>query len=375
MTTPHHTVDSRPRDVWTLPALCRAARLGSSGALPGVVVTGLTDDSRCVEKGTCFVAVKGARHDGHDHVEAAIAAGASAVVVDSRFVLPRSLTSAVVVRAADTRVALARLAASFSLVGPGAVSGFPLVGVTGTNGKTTVAWMVRAILQAASVPTALIGTVVYDLVSECLRAPLTTPGAVVLCHYLAQARKAGARAGVLEVSSHALEQRRCDGLSLAVGVFTNLSGDHLDYHGDMEAYAAAKRRLFDLVASDGTGVINLDDPCGVQLAREVPCRVVTYAMDRDDADVAATVERMTRLGSDITLTLDGVRCSLRLPLIGQYNVSNALAAAAAARALCAETDAIVAGLEGLAHVPRRMQHVAPADGAFSAYIEDRKSVV
>ncbi len=371
MKSRHQTNDSPGPDGWTLPALLAAARLEGDAAssfleLP---VTGVTDDSRSVERGTCFVAVKGLVHDGHDHLSGAVAAGACAVVVDRDYRLAGDLGGVVVVRAEDTRVAIARLASAFYGVGPCAIKDFPLVGVTGTNGKTTVTWMVRAILKAASLPAAMIGTVAYDLVSERVPAPLTTPGAVQLCQYLAQSRNAGARCGVIEVSSHALEQRRCDGLSFAVGVFTNLSGDHLDYHGDMAAYFSAKRRLFELVAEDGRAIINLDDPSGERLAGEVSCDVVTYGVDRADADATATIETMTRLGSDITLALNGATVPLRLPVIGRHNVSNALAAAAAARALGVATDAIVAGLEGLSHVPGRMQRVEPPGEAFSAYVD------
>lgn len=313
--------------------------------------------------------VRGASHDGHDHLVAAVHAGAGALVVDRRFLVPGGLGGVAIVRADDTRTALARLASAFYGLGPKPVPEFPLVGVTGTNGKTTVAWMLRSILQRALRPPALIGTVVYDLLSECMPAPLTTPGAVKLCQYLARARRAGARGAVIEVSSHALDQRRCDGLPFAVGVFTNLSGDHLDYHGGMDAYLASKRRLFDLVTTDGTGVINLDDPVGDRLSHDVPCRAVTYGVDRTDADMVGTIRSMTRSGSDVSLSLGEPAVPVRLPLIGRHNVSNALGAGCAAKALGVPTEAIVGGLEALAHVPGRMQRIEPAGVPFSVLVD------
>ncbi len=371
MTSRHQSDHSTGPEAWTLRALWAAARLDGHPAqsLPETLVSGVTDDSRCVEPGSCFVAVEGATHDGHDHLPSAVASGAGVVVVDSHFQTPADLGAVPVLRVDDTRAAIARLAGAFYHLGPGKASDFPLVGVTGTNGKTTVAWMVRAILRAASRRVALIGTVEYDLIAERLPAPLTTPGAVALCQYLAQARAAGALGGVIEVSSHALEQRRCDGLTFAVGVFTNLSGDHLDYHSDMESYFAAKRRLFDFVSDTGRAIINLDDPAGARLADAVSCEVATYGVARTDADAVAMIRNMTRSGSDITLTLDGTSMPLRLPVIGRHNVSNALAAAAAAKAWGISTDAIVTGLQTLSYVPGRMQRVEPEGHAFNVLVD------
>jgi len=357
--------------VWTLPSLVKEARLymTSSSPLPDAVVTCITDDSHQVVPGACFVAVRGTANDGHRYVTHAVSGGAVGLVVDYTHQTLRGLGDVPVIRVYDTKAALARLAATFHAVRSSDLPDLRLIGVTGTNGKTTVGWMLRAIFRAAGQPTALLGTVEYDLIDERLSAPLTTPGAVTLCRYLARARDAGARFGVLEVSSHALDQRRCDGLGFAVGVFTNLSGDHLDYHGDMATYFAAKRRLFTLVEKGGTAVLNLDDPAGVRLVDHIAGRAVTFSIDRGATDATADIRRMTRDGTDVTIRLMGVERSIHLPLIGRHNVSNTLAAAATAHALGIDPDAIVSGLEGLTSVPGRMQRVEQPGCPFSVVVD------
>jgi UDP-N-acetylmuramoyl-L-alanyl-D-glutamate--2,6-diaminopimelate ligase len=276
---------------------------------------------------------------------------------------------AAVLRVHETRAALARLGAAFYRVRRADMPGLRLIGVTGTNGKTTVNWMLRSILGAARQTTALLGTIEYDLVDGRIPAPLTTPDAVTLCRYLASARDAGAECAVLEVSSHALAQARCDGLAFAAGVFTNLSGDHLDYHGDMEAYYLAKRRLFTLLEREGVAVVNIDDSAGERLARELSGRVCTFGLDHPHADATARVDRMGPDGSEVRLRVAGTEFGLHLPLIGGHNVSNALAAATTAAALGIENAPIVAGLERLEQVPGRMQRVNPLDAPFTVLVD------
>ncbi len=356
---------------WTLSSLVKEARLylTSSSPLTDVAVTCVTDDSHQVTPGACFVAIRGATNDGHRYVTHAVSSGAVGLVVDYTSQTIRGLENVPVIRVHDTKAALARLAATFHGVRSSDLADLRLIGVTGTNGKTTVAWMLRAILRAADFPTALLGTIEYDLIDERMSAPLTTPAAVTLCRYLSQARDAGARFGVLEVSSHALDQRRCDGLGFAAGVFTNLSGDHLDYHGDMATYFAAKRHLFTLLEKGGTAVVNLDDPAGARLADQIADRVITFGIDRGRVDARAEIRRMTREGTELTVNLSGDARSMRLPLIGRHNVSNALAAAATAHALGIDGDLIVRGLEELTTVPGRMQRVEQPGYPFSVVVD------
>ncbi|UCC30635.1 MAG: UDP-N-acetylmuramoyl-L-alanyl-D-glutamate--2,6-diaminopimelate ligase [Phycisphaerales bacterium] len=334
--------------------------------VPDVNITRLTDDSRTVRPGDCFVAIRGTGCDGHDFVEAASAARATAAVVEREIPVAGDTARVLV---GDTREALARLASAYYGLRGESEHGLHLIGVTGTNGKTTVGWLLRSILQAAGQPTALIGTVEYDLVDERLPAPLTTPGPLALCRHLAAARDAGATYGIVEISSHALDQRRCDGLPLRVGVFTNLSGDHLDYHETMESYAAAKRRLFELLDADAVAVVNRDDPVGESLAESLDVPVTSYGLDSPGADVSARVRTMTVSGTDIVLRGRSFETAVHLSLLGRHNVLNALAAAATAEAVGMNPDAIVRGMERVVGVPGRLQRAERQGGPFSVLVD------
>ncbi len=357
--------DSTSAKAWTLRQLFAAGGLVAvDGAdIPATPVHSLIDDSRAATSDACFVAVRGTGRDGHDFVNAAVQRGAASAIVEREVSVPSHVA---VVRVADTRVALARLAAAFQ----GVAGGVPrLIGVTGTNGKTTVAWMVRSILRAARQPTALLGTVEYDLLSERKAAPLTTPGAIDLCRSLAIARDAGATYAALEASSHALDQRRCDGLDFAAGIFTNLTGDHLDYHKTMDAYFAAKRRLFEMLASSSSAIINADDPRASALAAATRARVVLYGLDSPHAHVRATVHDLTRCGADFTIHFDDHQLRLKTSLIGRHNVLNCLAAAATAHSLGIGDDAIQEGLASLDGVPGRLQRAEPRGWPFSVFVD------
>lgn len=353
---------------WRLADLINQAgiRLDGNTSISDVFITSITDDSRCVRRGACFVAVRGTHHDGYAFVSHAARAGAAVLFVDREATQPKGT---VVLRVADTREALARLAAAYYGLRGRSTDGVKLIGITGTNGKTTVAWMLRSILRAAEKSCALIGTIEYDLVTRCRPAPLTTPAAPALCEYLATARDAGAVWVVLEVSSHALDQRRCDGLAFATGVFTNLSGDHLDYHGSMENYFAAKRRLFDLLEPGAPAVVNHDDAAGRRLTANLRSPIVAFGLDAPDADVRATIRSTTRYGTEINLAGRSFETTMHLSMIGRHNVQNALAAAAAAEAIGIDHRAIRTGLEQLAGVPGRLQRVEPAGWPFSAFVD------
>lgn len=353
---------------WTLSDLVAQAGLATEtgGVPPDVTVTSLTDDSRATVEGACFVAVRGSASDGHRFVDAAVQRGAAAVVVDRDAEVP---ASAVRVRVPDTRVALAKLAAAYFGLRAEQGLGLRLVGITGTNGKTTVAWLLRSILREAGCLPALLGTIEYDLVGKRMSAPLTTPGALDLCRHLATARDAGADCGVLEVSSHALDQRRCDGLSFSAGVFTNLSGDHLDYHVSMDSYAKAKRHLFDLLCPDGVAVVNQDDAFGKSLGSSLPGPVVSFGLDTPDGDVSARLHSVDRQGSDFILRARSFEFSVHLPLLGRHNVENALAAAATAEALGVAPDFIRKGLECVSGVPGRLQRAEPDGWPFSVLVD------
>lgn len=359
-------IDTRAHSLQTL--WCRAglALVYPPGIPPDVVITSLTDDSRLVRPGSLFVAVRGRNCDGHKYIEQAVKAGAKAIVVDRQAEFPED---APYLRVGNSREALGRLATAFYGLNDGRTGKLELIGITGTNGKTTVAWMLRSILQAAARTAALLGTIEYDLVFDRMAAPLTTPGSVDLCRYLSAAADAGARYAILEVSSHALDQRRTEGLRWSVGVFTNLSGDHLDYHGSMEAYARAKRRLFEQLDSSSTAVVNGDDPMTESVTATTRASVLRFGLNGVGLDVGASIESMTASGSRFTLCFQDDTVPVRMGLVGRHNISNAVAAAAVARALGISPESIRLGLERLAGVPGRLQRVTPQTSPFSVLVD------
>jgi UDP-N-acetylmuramoyl-L-alanyl-D-glutamate--2,6-diaminopimelate ligase len=328
---------------------------GTHGSLPSTV-RDVADDSRRVREGGCFCAVRGVDRDGHAFLEAARAAGATLAVVaaDADSPLPA-------LRVHDTRRAAATVAAA--VYGQPAAS-LTLVGVTGTNGKTTTVGMLRHLLDTPTAPAASIGTLGVLLGSAGLPLEaggdrLTTPGPVELQRLLRALVDRGVRRVALEASSHALDQHRLDGLALRVAVFTNLTRDHLDYHGTMAAYFAAKARLVGLLAAEGTAVVNADDAAWAALP---PAPLVrTFGLASDGAEVRAEAIRVHPAGTDFTLVVGTARAPVSLPLPGAYNVANALAAAAAALTLGHALPEVAARLSTLPQVPGRLErlHDAP----------------
>jgi UDP-N-acetylmuramoyl-L-alanyl-D-glutamate--2,6-diaminopimelate ligase len=319
-------------------------------------ICGLAYDSRAVVPGDLFFALRGVAADGHRFLGAARERGAVAAVVEDSSAVPAGLPF---VQVADARLTMARMAARFY---GEPTAGVPLVGITGTNGKTTTSYLVEAILERAGIPAAVLGTVSYRFRERLLPAPHTTPESVELQRTLRELLEAGARGVVMEVSSHALEQHRVDGCRFDVGVFTNLTRDHLDYHRDMETYFASKARLFRELLAPGQGkpgcqaVINSDDPYGARLAAAAPGPVITFGLTGTPAVTAR----------DVLFSTEGIRATLVTPrgeihlhsrLLGRFNLANLLAAAAAGYALGLPAAAIRAGLEGHATVPGRLERV------------------
>ncbi len=311
---------------------------------PGdVEVTSLAFDARAVEPGALFFCVPGFTRDGHDFAPEAVARGAVALVVQRPLGLgvPEVLVD-------DVRRAMAPAAAR--LAGD-PTAALRTVGITGTNGKTTTAFLVRALLEAGGLRTGLLGTVGTIVGGRRDDAVRTTPEAIDLQRTFAAMRDAGDAAVVMEVSSHALALARADAIHWDVAVFTNLSQDHLDFHADMEDYFQAKRRLF-LEGAPAVRVVNVDDEHGLRLAAEFP-DAVTVGLERPDADLRATDLRPSASGTrfragDLELTV---------PLPGRFNVLNALCAVASARALGVGDEAIAAGLAGAELAPGRFEPV------------------
>jgi UDP-N-acetylmuramoyl-L-alanyl-D-glutamate--2,6-diaminopimelate ligase len=340
----------------TVRALLQALQQGlpqgaGSGALD-VEAQGITHDSRQAGPGWIFVALRGLKADGVAFAPQAIANGASAIVAerpsDGAVGGPRGPVPWIVV--ADARRALALLAAEFY--------GHPsrqmqVVGITGTNGKTTTSYLLASVFEAAGMRCGLLGTVTYRIGDREFQATRTTPEAPDVQAMLRQMVDAGCRACVMEVSSHALALRRVDAMRFAAGVFTNLTRDHLDFHADMEDYFAAKRRLFEMLPEDAPAVVNLDDPRGVSLAETVR-GPVTYAITRP-----ATVT-----SGPLMYSLEGLTFEVRTPagivrvrsrLVGRPNVYNILAATGTAVSLGVPIEAIERGLAELAGVPGRFE--------------------
>jgi UDP-N-acetylmuramoyl-L-alanyl-D-glutamate--2,6-diaminopimelate ligase len=318
----------------------------------GVEVTGLAYDSREVVPGDLFFCVSGFQSDGHRFAPEAVRAGAAALVVERP--LDLGVPEAVV---ASARAAMAPAAARFY--------GEParrlrVVGVTGTNGKTTTAYLVRALLEAGGQQCGLLGTVKSVIGGEERQVARTTPEAIDLQEDLRAMLDGGDVACAMEVSSHALELGRVDATPFAAAIFTNLTQDHLDFHADMEEYFQAKRRLF---VPDGVpptpppavSVVNVDDPYGRRLAAEVE-GALTFAVDAP-ADYTATELRCGFDGCRFTLDTPAGKRELTLPMPGRFNVANALGALAAAHALGVDLDVLVAALDRGVHVPGRFEPV------------------
>ena len=313
------------------------------GPVDGVNIDSLSADSRTLTPGALFVAVDGEEYDGHQFVKAAIAAGARAVVVSHK-VEHKGVTQILV---KDTRTALSALAAQF--YGDPSMR-LRVIGITGTNGKTTSAHMTRALLDAIGMRCGYVGTLGASYGEWTRPLQNTTPLPIELQETLAAMLELGADAVAMEVSSHALALHRTDDIRFAVGAFTNLTRDHLDFHKTLEAYAAAKHRLFDLAER---AVLNIDDPIGANWARELRIRripVTTFSLE-GDADVSARAITLRPDGS--TFHLNGMRVDLPLP--GRFNVRNALCALAIVRALEGNVGLAAAALHGVPPVPGRME--------------------
>lgn len=316
-------------------------------------VTGVADDSRTVAGGEIFVATRGAAADGHAFVGAAAARGASVAVVEREGEWP---LPAVVVR--DPKRAGVLLA---DAVYENPSAALRLAAVTGTNGKSTTVHLARVVLNDAIGAAASVGTlgVLRGREGEVVPggAGLTTPGAIELRRALRQLADSGVRCGAMEVSSHSLAQGRVAGLTFPVAAFTTFSRDHLDYHGSMEEYFDAKARLVDYVTPDGVLVVNGDDPAW----RRLPAgrRVVTYGL-HDSAAVGAQLLRAEPRGTAFTLRIGADTADVQLPLVGDFNVGNALAAAGIAHVMGADVGAIAHALSTAPQMPGRLEVLADA---------------
>ena len=318
-------------------------------------VTGLAYDSRRVKPGFVFVAMRGETSDGNRFIDTAIAAGAVAVVTDSAAEIPRDGLGWAQVP--HGRRALGRLSANFY---KRPAERLAVLGITGTNGKSTTAFLLESILAAAGRKVTLVGTIEYHVAGKVLPAPHTTPESLELNQFLAEGLANGATEAVMEVSSHALAQQRVFALPVDVAVFTNLTRDHLDYHHSMEEYFAAKRILFEGCGTEAprVAVINIDDEYGRKLAgasKNRGSRVLTYSWSA--GDLQAQNLQMGSQGTRFDMVGPAGTVALFSPLIGRVNVYNILAASGAALARDCSTKDIAAGIAALSRVPGRFERV------------------
>lgn len=333
-----------------LAELLSAAGIRADVAVPNNPVTQVTADSRWVRSGALFVALRGNASDGHRFIPQAVQKGASALLVEERVEVPPGVFQ---LQVDCTRRLLGPLAHAFE--------GFPsrsldVIGVTGTKGKTTVTWWMRHLLEEAKIPCGLIGTVCNRLGLEQRPSENTTPGAVALQGLLAEMVERRLKVCAMEVSSHALEQRRTDGTRFRCAVFTNFAPEHLDYHGDLESYFQAKRRLFEGLDSATAAVLNREDPRWEALRDASAARVVTYGLS-GPADWTA---------EGIRSSLDGISCRLRAPkgrfpvrlrLVGLHHLENLLAALAALDETGFPVERLLKGVPGFKGVPGRLERI------------------
>ncbi len=346
-----------------LPSISSRAVVGSTDR----AVESIAYDSRRVQKNGLFVALRGEKSDGHQFIDQAIEKGAAVIVAER----PAQQGPATWVQVEDTRLAMADLAAAFY--------GWParrlkLAAVTGTNGKTTTTFLIKHICEKAGMRCGLIGTVRYEIGERVLPAVRTTPFALELQELLAQISNAGCKAAAMEVSSHALAQERTRGLEWDVAVFTNLTQDHLDFHGTMESYFDAKAKLFTDLATQqhkkkAAAVVNIDDRYGEKiidrLGKDFP--IITYGMSAR-ADFRASNYRPEFAGTSYQLDARGKSYLVRLPLIGRFNVANSLAALAAANSLGISVRDAIQSLAKSPQVPGRLEAVA-AKRQFQVFVD------
>jgi len=347
--------------------------------LEGCVISGLedmdvidiTDDSRSalLAGGRCvFAAVPGERLDGHAFIGDAVKRGARYVLAE-RAVPSLSTADGEAVTEIIVPDVRGAIGPASSAVYGGPSKALALAGVTGTNGKTTVTYLLEAIFGACGISAGVVGTVNYRFAGRTLAAPNTTPGAPALQRLLRDMRDAGVTHCAMEVSSHGLDQKRVDGCAFDAAVFTNLTHDHMDYHGTEEMYYRAKARLFGLLKEGGVSVINIDDPGGRRLAGSAP-RLITTGIERE-ADIHPIGYDLTPNGIEALVSTPEGPLSVSSPLTGRFNLENILSAIGAAQGLGIERVMMERGIRAFMGVPGRLERIRPlgADLPYRAYVD------
>jgi len=313
-------------------------------------IKGISCDSNSIAPGYLFAAIKGERADGHDFIDQAVVKGARAVIAQQDFSSKPSLAK-VLVR--DSKAALACICSAF--FGHPAKS-LQTIGITGTNGKTTVSYLIESILACAGHASAVTGTINYRIGNKVYAAVNTTPQADILQSFLQETVLAKSKYAIIEVSSHALIQHRVDCIEFAQAIFTNLSPEHLDYHGNLDNYFSCKSILFERLRASGVAVINLDDPYGRKLAKLVGSRVLSFAID-EPAQIRVRNLKLDISGSRFTAVTPRGSIEIESPLIGRHNVYNILAAIGAALVEKIDFSHIASGIKNFSAVPGRLERI------------------
>ena len=325
-------------------------------------VKGISCNSRQVKSGFIFVAVKGAKEDGNKFIADALKKGAKLIVCSAFSPQPSAVSK--IFRFKDTRKVAAQLASEFY--------GHPadkmkFIGVTGTNGKTTITYLIEAMLKVAKKNPAVIGTINYRFNKKIVPARNTTPGPVELQKLFNNMRKGKVTHVVMEVSSHALDQERTEGINFKTAVFTNLTQDHLDYHKNMEAYFQAKLKLFKNLSSKSVAVINNDDPYALRVKNNTKAKIITYGIDKK-SDIMAKKIEFTSNHTDFLLSIKNKEIKLRTKLIGRHNLYNILATIAVSLEEGVSLKNIVKALTKCIAVPGRLQALKVKSG-FTVFVD------
>ena len=324
---------------------------GIRSDVPDLDIAGIQEDSRKVRPGELFIARSGTVTDGSDYVRDAQSAGAAAAIVSSPVASATGIAQIVV---DDPSAAISLIAHAFYNHPAEALK---VIGITGTNGKTTTAYLIRDILRTIGVKCGMIGTVEIDDGNTIAQASMTTPSPIEVAAMLASMRDNGCGACAIEVSSHALDQKRVGAIRFAAGAFTNLTGDHLDYHKTMDAYASAKARLFEMLPASAAAIVNARDAAASRMVQATEARVRRFGIDQP-ADYRATDVVVSALGTDFTLHTPGGAALVKMKLIGRHNVENALTAAACvAETFSLTAEQIAKGLTDTPGAPGRLQVV------------------
>jgi len=320
-------------------------------------ITDVNDDSRRIEPGQVFVATRGVKVDSHLFISDAVEAGVAAVVTEQSLASYKDIA---IVTVKDSRDALGRLVH--------AAAGNPshdmlVLGVTGTNGKTTTTYLLESILTAAGYNTGVLGTIEYRYAGTRIEASNTTPSASQLARMFLEMKQAGVNAVAMEVSSHAIDQRRISGIAFDGAIITNITQDHLDYHGTMESYASAKKALFTdylqrvpLEGREAMAVLNLDDPVVAAFSAEIPGKVITIGIDNAATYTARNIKFGSQ-GTTFQLQIADAVLDFKTHLVGMYNVQNVLGAIALAHGVGISLEAIRNGLDAIEVVPGRLEPV------------------